>query len=101
MKEIKAITNGSIDAFVSDGVLLSGEIERQNLAQDNYQLIPEKPLTCDFYGLILPKGDRQWNNLVNAFIRSKQERELQEKWLGDYLSKAFFDADYCLNRRKN
>ncbi|MDJ0634939.1 MAG: transporter substrate-binding domain-containing protein [Xenococcaceae cyanobacterium MO_188.B29] len=98
---LKAISDGSIDAFVSDGVLLSGEIERQNLAQNNYQLIPENPLTCDFYGLILPKGDRQWNNLVNAFIRSEREKEFQDKWLGDYSSLALADADYCLNRREN
>ena len=98
---VKAITNGSLDAFVSDGVLLSGEIDRQNLARENYQLIPKEPLTCDFYGLILPKGERQWRNLVNAFIISQQERELRKTWLGDYFSQSVSDGDYCLNKRKN
>lgn len=98
---IKAVFEGNIDTFVSEGVLLSGEIDRQNLAKGNYQLIPEKPLTCDFYGLILPRGDRQWSSLVNAFIRSEQERDLQNKWLKDYLPQALSDGDYCLNRRKN
>ena len=95
---VKAIANGSIDAFVSDGVLLSGEIERQNLARENYQLIPEDPLTCDFYGLILPKGDSQWRTLVNTFLRSEQQRQKRLEWLGDYFPQTLSDADYCLNR---
>ncbi len=100
LEGVKAVVNGNIDAFVSDGVLLSGEIDRQNLARENYQLIPERPLTCDFYGLILPKGEPQWRYLVNAFIRTGQRIELRDKWLGDYLSKSVSDLDYCVNRRK-
>ena len=99
LEAIKAVVNGNIDAFVSDGILLSGEIDRQNLARENYQLIPEKPLTCDFYGLLLPRGERQWHNLVNAFIHSAQERKLRNKWLGDYLPQAASDLDYCVNKR--
>ena len=98
MEGVAAIANGSIDTFVSDEVLLSGEIERQNLARENYQLIPEQPLTCDFYGLILPKGEDQWLDLVNVFLRSPQYRKLQNEWLGDYIPQALSDADYCLNR---
>ncbi len=98
-KGVTAVANGSIDTFVSDGVLLSGEIDRQNLAQENYQLVPEEPLTCDFYGLILPQGERQWRNTVNAFLRDRQERKLMNKWLGDYLPQALSDVDYCLNKR--
>ena len=101
MQGVSAVTNGSIDAFASDGVLLSGEIDRQNLARGNYQLIPDKPLTCDFYGLILPIGDRQWNNTVNAFLRTQRERTLFEEWFEDYLPQALSDADYCLNKRKS
>lgn len=95
---IGSVVNNNIDTLASEGVLLSGEIDRQNLMRDNYQLIPEKPLTCDFYGLILPKGDRKWRSLVNAFLRSEQEREFQNKWLGEYLTQSLSDADYCLNR---
>ncbi len=95
---IGAVISNDIDTLASEGVLLSGEIDRQNLARENYQLIPEKPLTCDFYGLILPQGDRQWRNLVNAFIRSEQEREFQNKWLGVYLPRSLSNANYCLNR---
>ena len=98
---VSAVTNGTIDAFVSDTVLLSGEIDRQNLALENYQLIPEEPLTCDFYGLILPQGDRKWQDLVNTFVVSQREIDLRNRWLGDYLPQALSDADYCLNKRKN
>ena len=97
---VTAVANGSIDTFVSDTVLLSGEIEQQNLAQENYQLIPQNPLTCDFYGLILPKDDPQWSDEVNIFIRTKQQRSVFDKWLGGYIPQALSDADYCLNRRK-
>ena len=94
---IEAIANGQIDAFISDGVLLQGEIERQ-IPLKNYLLIPEKPLTCNFYGLILPKGENKWKGLVNDFIAEK-DRELQNQWLKDYSAQTFSDADYCLNRR--
>ena len=94
---VKAVTNGKVDAFVSDGVLLAAEIARQNLSPDNYQLIPEKPLTCDYYGLVLPEGDSEWQNTVNVFLRFQQ---LQNKSLEEYSSLAVNDADYCLNRQR-
>ena len=97
---VEAVTDGQIDAFVSDGVLLSGELTRQNLALQNYQLIPEQPLTCDLYGLIFPRGESKWNGLVNDFIDSDRARDIDKVWLGDYSEQALADADYCLNRRK-
>lgn len=100
VEAVTAVTNASIDAFVSDTALLSGTMNQQNLAQENYQLIPEKPLTCDFYGLILPQDDSLWSNTVNAFLRTEQQRVVLDKWLRDYLPQALSDADYCLNRRK-
>ena len=98
MKGVTAVAKGSIDTFVSDGILLSGEIDRQNLARENYQLIPEEPLTCDFYGLILPKGDSQWRDLVNTFLRTVQQRQKRMEWLEDYFPQTLSDVDYCLNR---
>ena len=95
---VKAIVGGKIDAFISDGVLLSGEIERQNLPRENYQLIPREPLTCDFYGLILPEGAPKWRNLINNFLRDEQHRKQRVKWLRDYYPQSVDDADYCLNR---
>ncbi|WP_019504131.1 alpha/beta fold hydrolase [Pleurocapsa sp. PCC 7319] len=101
MEGVRAVANGNLDAFISDGVLLIGEIERQNLGSENYQLIPKDPLTCDFYGLILPQSDSQWRATVNTFIRSQQVEQLQDKWLGEYFSQSVSDTDYCLNERTN
>ena len=98
---IQALSEGQIDTFVSDGVLLLGEIDRQNLAQENYRLIPENPLTCDLYGLILPQGEPQWRSLVNDFIDSDLDQKIKDKWTENYSDRALADADFCLNRRQN
>jgi predicted dienelactone hydrolase len=94
---IEATTDGNIDAFISDGVLLQGEIEQQNLPLKNYLLTPEQPLTCNFYGLILPEGQSKWKSLVNDFIAEKN-RQIQNQWFRDYSAQTLSDADYCLNR---
>ena len=94
---IEATADGNIDAFISDGVLLQGEIEQQNLPLKNYLLTPEQPLTCNFYGLILPEGQSKWKSLVNDFIAEKN-REIQNQWFRDYSAQTLSDADYCLNR---
>ena len=95
---IEATVDGNIDAFISDGVLLQGEIEQQNLPLKNYLLTPKQPLTCNFYGLILPEGQSKWKSLVNDFIAEKN-REIQSQWFQDYSAQTLSDADYCLNRR--
>ena len=97
-RELKQLRMAASMLLFSDGVLLSGEIDRQNLVRDNYQLIPEQPLTCDFYGLILPQGDSQWRDTVNTFLRTVQQRQKRVEWLGDYFPQSLSDADYCLNQ---
>lgn len=99
-KGIQAVTDGDVDALVSDRVLLTGEIDRQGLNPENYQTIPEHPLTCDYYGLILPSGDSQWRNTVNTFIRDRTSKQVFDKWLSDYYPQAVSDLDYCQNRRE-
>ena len=96
---IQALQNQDIDAFVSDGVLLTGELDRQSLDRDNYQTIPKQPLTCDYYGLILPESDLQWRNTVNNFIHNRTSKKVFDRWLGDYYDQAITDLDYCQNRR--
>lgn len=97
---IKAVNNGTLDAMVSDTVLLTGEIDRQRLNSQNYQTIPEKPLTCDYYGLILPQNDPQWRTIVNNSIRDRATRLVFDRWLGNYYDRAIADLDYCQNRQK-
>ncbi|WP_052055718.1 alpha/beta fold hydrolase [Myxosarcina sp. GI1] len=96
---VKAIATGEIDTFASDGVLLAGEVARQNLEPKQFQLVPEKPLTCDFYGLILPQSDRQWQSTVNSFLSDRQ-LELREKWTTGFSDKLLSDLDYCVNQQR-
>lgn len=95
---IQAVNDGDIDAMVSDRVLLTAEIDRHGLNKSNYQTISEQPLTCDYYGLILPQGDPQWRNTVNIFIRDRSAKQVFDEWLGEYYQSAIADLDYCQNQ---
>ncbi|MBE9108383.1 hypothetical protein IQ273_02975 [Nodosilinea sp. LEGE 07298] len=47
------------------GVLSAADIERQSLPAGQFALVPEMPLTCEYYGLILPNNAPQWRNTQN------------------------------------
>jgi ABC-type amino acid transport substrate-binding protein len=95
---VQALVQGKIDAFVSDGILLQGELARQGLASDNYSLVPERPLTCDFYSMILPNNDPQWQKIVNDFILKERLDNKGNAWLAQYVPQILDQADYCLNK---
>lgn len=95
---VQALTKGTIDTLSSDGVLAIGEILRQNLPVEDYALLPEQPLTCDFYGLILPNDDTQWQITVNSFLQDEQAKQLRQTWFKDRVRQALVDSDYCLNQ---
>ena len=97
---MQAVENGDIDALVNDDVLLTGAIDRRGINRAKYQTIPENPLTCDYYGLILPQGDSQWRNTVNNFIHNRSSKPAFDRWLGKYYDQAVADLDYCQNRRE-
>ncbi|MGF1481409.1 MAG: amino acid ABC transporter substrate-binding protein [Cyanophyceae cyanobacterium] len=80
---VEALSRGQIDAFVSDGILLLGEVAQQNLSLSSYELTPPRPLTCDRYGMILPANDPQWRNLVNATIESQRSQQILEDYFED------------------
>ncbi|MEL6581423.1 MAG: hypothetical protein AAFQ14_16910 [Cyanobacteria bacterium J06621_12] len=86
-----------MDAYISDLVLIRGEIEHQGLNKQDYQTIHDYPLTCEYYGLILPQGDRQWQDTVNTFIRDRAAKPAFDRWLGDYYAQSVDDLDYCQN----
>jgi len=96
---IQAVRAGKLEAMVSESVLLAGEIDRRGMDRDNLQTIPEQPLTCDYYGLILPSGDSQWRNTVNTFIRDRDSQQAFDRWLKNYYAQAVADLDYCQNQR--
>jgi polar amino acid transport system substrate-binding protein len=96
---IKDAVTGKIDAFASDGMLLVGEAMRQGLTQSQYSLIPEQPLTCISYGMILPANDKEWQETVNNFIRTQSSTNLLEKVFGansPFLPMSVADQNKCI-----
>ena len=80
---VKDVFDGKINAFASDGLLLVGEVLREeNITLDDYALIPSEPLTCEFYGMILPAGDIAWLNTINSLILVEESLELVRQLYG-------------------
>ncbi|NET77744.1 alpha/beta hydrolase [Okeania sp. SIO1F9] len=97
---VKSLAKGEIQAFVNDGILSIGEVVRQNLDINNYKLIPEKPLTCDFYGMIIPNNDPEWQNKLNSFIDGDKSQPIDEKWFKKLFPYQLENLDYCVNHKK-
>ena len=95
---LQALINGKIESFISDDILIEGEIARQNLSPEDFLLIPEQPLTCEFYGLILPTDDREWETTVNTFVR-ESALDLSREWLTQIAGEDILTSfERCLNR---
>lgn len=95
---IAATASGEIDAFVGDGILSYGEVVLEQRSFDRFALIPELPLTCDFYGFILPNDDPQWRTVVNQFLVSDAENTVSSKWFESIYPETLNKAAYCLNQ---
>jgi ABC-type amino acid transport substrate-binding protein len=95
---INAVEQGDIDAFLGDDVLTISEVLYENRSVDNLTLVPELPLTCEFYGLALPNDDPEWVSFVNAFLNSDAGTAPWEERLGEYAPYAMDTLSYCLNR---
>ncbi|MEM1367559.1 MAG: transporter substrate-binding domain-containing protein [Cyanobacteria bacterium P01_H01_bin.15] len=76
---IQALQQGRVDAFVSDGILLLGLAEQLGLFQEDYLLLPEIPARCDYYGMLLPPGASQWENLVNHTLQNPDNRQMLQR----------------------
>jgi hypothetical protein len=61
-------------------------------------LVPELPLTCEFYGLALPNDDAEWVNLVNDFLDADAGTSTWTERLGEFAPYAIDTLSYCLNR---
>lgn len=97
-KAIQALENRQIDVLIDDGVLLRTQMQVNPLLARNYQLQPQIPLSCEYYGLILPNNDSQWLNLVNRFLDNKSLEALTNQYFSDEVkSHVLTTADYCLN----
>ncbi len=92
---VRRVNNGSIAAFAGDDILLIGEAIRQGLSTEEYEIIPKETLSCDYYGMILPANDFQWQNTINSFIESNQGKEVWQNWFSGFLPYLSEMIDFC------
>lgn len=93
---IQALQGEKIDAFASDSTLLIGEVILQelNLGKE-YILVPEIPLNCKEYGLILPDNDSQWQEFVNSVIINAKLSKVFEKWFREVIYEIELIENFC------
>ena len=92
---VSAVRNGQITALAGDNILLIGEAVLQGWQSKDFEIVPNKPLSCDVYGMILPGNDPQWESLINSFIGSSQGMEAWGQWFGGLRSYVKGTLDYC------
>lgn len=95
---VQAVADGSLAAFVGDDILSIGEATELNLRDMGLTLVPELPLTCEFYGLLLPAGDEEWQRTVNRFVEQLERDPISTQWFQDLASLELNNLDDCLNR---
>lgn len=86
VRGVQAVSQGKLDAMISDGILLRAEVQQQGLSLSEYPLIPEVPLTCDRYGMIIHGNDPQWQEFINSMINSPEAIALADQWFGSLYS---------------
>ena len=77
---ITKLTEGGVNAVVSDGILLIGELVKDGNDPRQFALTPRQPITTELYGCILPKNNGDWKQIVDAVIASPANHDLQEEW---------------------
>jgi len=93
---IAAMLRGEVGAFAGDGVVLLGAAIAQGIPPDTYQLIPNTPLSCEPYGLVLPGNDPRWEATVNDFISSPEFRRITERqFTQEVYSYILLNLDFC------
>jgi predicted dienelactone hydrolase/ABC-type amino acid transport substrate-binding protein len=95
---IQAVQQGTIDAFVGDGILTYADLLLEGKPIEEFALIPDQPLTCEFYGLVLPDNDPQWRTLVNQYLVSDSENTISTEWFADLYPETLNQANFCLNQ---
>lgn len=92
---VQAVEQGKIDAMISDGILLRAEAQQQELSASEYPLIPETPLTCDRYGMIIRGEDPQWKEFVDSLIDSPRVATLSQAWFGQLFNYGLIKSIKC------
>jgi predicted dienelactone hydrolase/ABC-type amino acid transport substrate-binding protein len=95
---IEEVAQGNLDAFVGDGILTYAELQLEGRPIQNFALIPELPLTCEFYGLALPNNDPDWQTMVNQYLVSDGGGEVAQKWFAELYPETLNQAGLCLNQ---
>ncbi|MDQ4025975.1 MAG: glutamate ABC transporter substrate-binding protein [Actinomycetota bacterium] len=77
------IQNGSVDAVVTDDVILTGMI----IQDDTLQMVGEE-LTVEPYGIGVPEDDTDMQEFVNSVLAELYENgrydEIYQEWVGQY-----------------
>ncbi|HAC61997.1 MAG TPA: amino acid ABC transporter substrate-binding protein [Cyanothece sp. UBA12306] len=84
---VKKLKKGEVQAVVSDGILLVGEIVQQGHKPRDFTLTPRQPITTELYGCMLPKNNRDWKEFIDNIIVGRKTLELQDKWFNVNRSK--------------
>lgn len=92
---IQAVVQNKIEAMASDGILLRAEAQQQSLSDSDYSLIPDPPLSCDRYGMIIKGNDPQWQDFVNSVINSPEAKALGNVWFGQLFNDTQNSQDFC------
>jgi hypothetical protein len=66
---------------------------RRGLSANEYQLIPDIPLTCETYGMLLPPEDPQWKAFVDRAIASPEHERIWNRWFGSIMTDLDLDLD--------
>jgi polar amino acid transport system substrate-binding protein len=96
LRGVQALQRKRIDAFASDGILLIGEAILLGLSLENdVAIIPKNPLNCEYYGLILPQNDPEWQAFINSVVTASQSGELLRQWFADIAPYFIETLAYC------
>lgn len=77
---IAQLDAGKVTAVVSDGILLVGELLKENKDPADYVLGPYQPMTTELYACMVPQGDKDWKKFVDEVIASEENHDLLEEW---------------------
>jgi polar amino acid transport system substrate-binding protein len=94
---IQAVVQNKIEAMASDGILLRAEAQQQGLSNSDYSVIPDLPLSCDRYGMIIKGNDPQWQEFVNSVINSPEARALGNAWFSQLFDNTENSQNFCQN----
>jgi polar amino acid transport system substrate-binding protein len=94
---IQAVVQNKIEAMASDGILLRAEAQQQGLFDSDYSVIPDLPLSCDRYGMIIKGNDPQWQEFVNSVIHSPEARALGNAWFSQLFNNTENSQNFCQN----